>query len=118
VSTSYLVLVLYKEDDHKHFWQNLHINPEENTVFASDGLQNQLPVNKQLVIIFFHFGHYRNAVSVEAIAQWAGVSAGMVINVTRQMMLAFLVFHDTVVQWPSMQEREEVKEWVEATTCA
>jgi len=127
LSQLYLVLVLYKEDDHKRFRQNLRVNPEtfdalvkrieDNAVFASDGPQNQLPVDEQLAIVLFRFGHYGNAASVEAIAQWAGVSAGMVVNATRRVMLAFLVLHDTVVRWPSAREREEAKEWVEAATC-
>jgi hypothetical protein len=97
LSQLYLVLVLYKEDDHKCFRQNLRVNPEtfdalvkrieDNSVFASNGPQNQLPVDEQLAIVLFRFGHYRNAASVEAIAQWAGVSVGMVVNATRRVML-------------------------------
>ena len=77
-----------------------------------------MPVNKQLAITLFRFGHHGNAASVEAIAQWAGVSVGMVINATRRVMIAFLALHDTVIRWPSAQEKEEAKEWVEAATCA
>ena len=49
----------------------------------------------------FRFGHHGNAASVEAIAQWAGTSAGMVVNATRRTITAFLTLHDTVIRWPS-----------------
>ena len=48
----------------------------------SDGPQDQMPLDEQLAITLFRFGHHGNAASVEAIAQWAGTSAGMVVNAT------------------------------------
>jgi hypothetical protein len=68
---------------------------------VSDGPQDQMPLNKQLAIALFRFGHYGNAASVEAIGQWAGISAGMVVNATRRVMTAFLTLHDAVIRWPS-----------------
>ena len=83
----------------------------------SDVPQDQMPLDKQLAITLFCFRHYGNAASVKAIAQWAGTSAGMVVNVTRRVVTAFLTLHDTVIQWPSAREKEDAKEWVEAATC-
>ena len=127
LSQLYLVLVLYKEDDHKRFRRNLRVNPEtfdelinrieDNPVFTSDGPQDQMPLDEQLAITLFRFGHHGNAASVEAIAQWAGTSAGMVVNATRRVITAFLTLHDTVIRWPSAREKENAKEWVEAATC-
>ena len=127
LSQLYLVLVLYKEDNHKRFRRNLRVNPETfdelmkriegNPIFTSDGPQDQLPLDEQLAIALFRFGHHGNAASVEAIAQWAGASAGTVVNVTRRVIVAFLTLHDTVIRWPSAREREEAKEWVEVATC-
>ena len=127
LSQLYLVLVLYKEDDHKRFRQNLRVNPEtfdelitrieDDPIFVSDGPQNQMPLNEQLAIALFRFGHHGNAASVESIAQWAGTSAGMVVNATRRVITAFLTLHDTVIRWPSAREKEDAKEWVEAATC-
>ncbi|KAF8219020.1 hypothetical protein L208DRAFT_1344428, partial [Tricholoma matsutake] len=61
------------------FHQNLCVHPatfdkllkkiESHEVFISDGPQEQMPVDKQLVIALFHFGHFGNAASVEQIAQ-------------------------------------------------
>jgi hypothetical protein len=127
LSQLYLILVLYKEDDHKRFRQNLRVNPETfdalikriegDPIFVSDGPQDQMPLDEQLAITLFRFGHHGNAASVEAIAQWAGTSAGMVVNATRRMITAFLTLHDTVIRWPSAREKEDAKEWVEAATC-
>ena len=128
LSQLHLILVLYKEDDHKRFRQNLRVNPEtfdelitriqDNPIFVSDGPQNQMPVDEQLAITLFRFGHHGNAASVESIAQWAGTSAGMVVNATRRVITAFLTLHDTVIRWPSIREKEDAKGWVEAATCA
>ncbi|GAW01816.1 DDE family endonuclease [Lentinula edodes] len=66
----------------------------------------------------FRFGHFGNEASVESIAQWAGMSAGTVVNATRRVMVAFLALHDDVIHWPTARMKEEAKEWVEAATCA
>jgi hypothetical protein len=76
-----------------------------------------MPLNEQLAITLFHFGHHGNATSVESIAQWAGISAGTVINATQRVMTAFLTLHDAVIRWPSTREKEDAKEWVKAATC-
>jgi hypothetical protein len=55
---------------------------------------------------------------VEKVAQWAGVSAGMVVNATQRVVIAFLAMHDEVIHWPNAEEKEEAKQWVEDTSCA
>jgi hypothetical protein len=77
-----------------------------------------MPIEHQLVITLYHFGHFGNSASVEGIAQWVGCSAGMVVNVTQHIMVAFLTLHDDVIHWPSAEEKEEAKVWVEAASCA
>lgn len=91
---------------------------ENHPVFISEGSANQMPVGHQLAIALFWFGHYGNAASVESIEQWADVSAGMVVNTTCHVMIAFLALHDDVICWPSAKEKEAAKEWVEAASCA
>src|SRR5208282_1915083 len=51
------------------------------------------------------------------IAQWAGVSAGTVVNCTRRVMIGFLALHDSVIRWPSEDEKEKSKQWVEEVSC-
>jgi hypothetical protein len=90
---------------------------KSHLVFISDGPQDQMPIDEQLAIALYQFGHFGNAASVEQIGQWAGVSAGMVVNATQRIITAFLALHDDVIRWPSAREKAEAKEWVEAATC-
>ena len=32
-------------------------------------------------------------------------------------MIAFLALHDSAIHWPSEEEKEEAKEWVESVSC-
>jgi hypothetical protein len=90
---------------------------ETHSIFSNDAHVPQGPVSVQLAIAMFRFGHNGNAASVEAVAQWAGVSAGSVVNCTRRVMVAFLALHDSAVRWPSEEEKEESKQWVEVVSC-
>ena len=56
---------------------------ETHPILSNDAYISQYPVNKQLAVALFQFGHNGNAASVEAVAQWAGVNAGSVVNSTR-----------------------------------
>ncbi|CAK5267593.1 unnamed protein product, partial [Mycena citricolor] len=125
-----LVLVLYRKDDPVRFRRNLRVAPntfdgivrqiENNPVFGGEEEtgKRQLPVDRQLAIALFRFGHYGNSASVESIAQWAGVSAGMVVNATRRVIIALLDLHDTVIRWPNAEMKEDAKDWVEEQSCA
>ena len=90
---------------------------ETHPIFFNDRNFPQGPVAKQLAVALFWFGHNGNAASVEAVAQWARVSAGTVVNCTRRVMIAFLALHDSAIHWPSEDEKEESKQWVEAVSC-
>ena len=72
---------------------------KEDLVFSNNSTVSQLPVEKQLAITLFRFGHNRNAASVEAIAQWAGVCCGTIVDSTCRVMIAFLALHDSVICW-------------------
>ncbi|KAF7322259.1 DDE Tnp4 domain-containing protein [Mycena chlorophos] len=124
-----LVLEKYKSNDVPRFRRNLRVPPstfdallariEAHPIFlGGEGNTSQTPVKHQLAIALYRFGHFGNAASVESIAQWAGKSAGTVVNATRRVMIAFLSMHDEVVRWPTDAEREQAKQWVEETTCA
>ncbi|KAF8156700.1 hypothetical protein B0H34DRAFT_623992, partial [Crassisporium funariophilum] len=87
-------------------------------MFMNASPNEQLPVDKQLAIALFRFGHFGNSASVESVAQWAGCLAGMAVNATRRIMRAFLSMHDDVIHYPSAVDKEAAKEWVEAASCA
>jgi hypothetical protein len=122
-----LVLGRYRLDDPKRFRRNMRCSPEvfdsllelvrDDPIFQNNSNQPQLPVQYQLAIALFRFGHHGNAASVESIAQWAGVSAGTVFNTTFRIMQAFLVLHDQAVRWPNSMEKEAAKATVERLSC-
>ena len=122
-----LILVDFKFHDPKRFRHNLRVSAgtfdhllemiKTHPIFLNDTNNPQGPVSKQLAIAMFRFGHNGNAASVEAVAQWAGVSAGTIVNCTRRVMIAFLALHDSAVRWPSEDEKEKSKEWVEMVSC-
>jgi hypothetical protein len=122
-----LILIDFKFHDPKRFRNNLRVSAstfdsllemiEKHPVFLNDANVPQGSVIKQLAIALFRFGHNGNAASVEAVAQWAGVSAGTVVNCTRRVMISFLSLHDSAIRWPSDDEKERSKEWVESVSC-
>jgi hypothetical protein len=126
-SQLYLVLVEFKEGDSLRFRRNLRVSPDtfdelvqriaDHHVFHNQSNCQQFPVEIQLAITLFRFGHDGNSTSVEAVAQWAGVSVGTVVKTTRRVIIAFLSLHDTVIRWPNEEEKEAAKEWVEAESC-
>lgn len=121
-----LTLYRYKLRDPKRFRRNLRVSAatfdalleriQDHPEFFNGSNREQMPVPEQLVIALFR--HYGSSASVESIAQMAGVSAGMVVNATRRVMIAFLSLHGQVMRWPSAAEKEEAKGWVEAASCA
>src|SRR5258708_4952096 len=102
-----LVLTCYKEDDAPCFHQNLCFSPhtfdvlvsliQDSLRFQNDSQNEQMLVPSQLAIALFHFSHFGSAASVDAIAQWAGCSAGAVINSTCRVIKAFLLLHDQAI---------------------
>ena len=126
-SQLHLVLVEYKEDDPRRFRRNLRVSPstfdelvtriEDDSIFQNRSNRMQYPVDIQLALALYRFGHDGNAASVEGVAQWAGVSVGLVVKATRRVMVAFLRLHDSIICWPSKAEREEAKCWVESVSC-
>ena len=123
-----LILINFKLHDPKHFRSNLVrvsagtfdsllVIIDTHSIFLNNANISQIPVSKQLAIAMFRFGHNGNTASVEAVAQWAGVSAGTVVNCTCRVIIAFLALHDSAVRWPSEDEKEELKQWVEGVSC-
>lgn len=76
-SQLYLVLVNFKQDDPKRFSRNLRVSPqtfdalvariENNPVFSTGAYVEQAPVEIQLAVVLYRFGHDGNAASVEGI---------------------------------------------------
>jgi len=52
----------------------------------------------------YQFGNFGSRVTVEAVAQWAGFSAGAVVKATRRVTEALLSLHDKAIRWPTVEE--------------
>jgi hypothetical protein len=72
----------------------LHLSPNsfdwiveqisDDPVFSNNSPNGQLPIDEQLAIALYRFGHDGNAASLQHIANWAGVGKGTVTLVTRR----------------------------------
>ena len=78
-----------------------------------------MPLEEQIAITLYRFGHDGNASGLQAIGNWAGVGKGTVALVTRRVMTAILRpdFMKDAVRWPTEMEKEDAKIWVEQHSC-
>ncbi|KAF8549256.1 hypothetical protein OG21DRAFT_1556475 [Imleria badia] len=73
-------------------------------VFHSQSNHFQMPIEMQLAIALYRFGHYGNAIDTKMVALWAGIEYGT-------------EFQRATLYWPSGPEKEAVKQWVEDNSC-
>jgi hypothetical protein len=120
-------MLVHHEEHRPHlFRQKLHVNPEifddildqisDHLIFHNQSHNPQLPVSIQLAIFLNRAGHYGNAISLEDVAQWAGVSIGSVINCTNCVMIALLEKHDQFIFFPEgdSEDAELARQFVES----
>jgi hypothetical protein len=79
----------------------------------------QMPIEEQLAIALYRFGHYGNAASTVKVALWAGVGYGTVRLVTRRIMQACCdeSFRRSSLCWADDDAKENAKVWVEENSC-
>ena len=119
-----------KNDRPDHFSNELRISPltfdrlveviKDDPVFVSHSdISPQAPVEEQLAVALYRFGHNGNGASLQAIANWAGIGKGTVELHTHRVMAAFLQpeFMRNSVRWPDEEEKEEAKKWIQAHSC-
>ncbi|KAF7368106.1 DDE Tnp4 domain-containing protein [Mycena sanguinolenta] len=123
------VLSTMKDTRPDLFRQELRVSPRtfdrlvaklsEDPVFANNSNNAQMPVEDQLAITLFRFGHSGNAAGLQKVANWAGVGKGTITLVTRRVMTAVLrpTFMSEFVRMPTAAEKEKAKAWVEAHSC-
>ena len=128
---SYLhhILTQLKTEREDHFRGALRINPttfdalvsaiEHDPIFTNNSYYSQMPVEEQLAITLYRFGHDGNASGLQAVANWAGIGKGTVAMVTQRVMTAILrpVFMKDAVHWPTEEEKEAAKIWMEQHSC-
>lgn len=125
-----LHMLVHHEEHRPHlFRQKLRVNPEifddildqisDHPIFHNQSNNPQLPVSIQLAIFLNRAGHYGNAVSLEDVAQWAGVSTGSVVNCTHRVMIALLEEHDRYISFPAgdSEDAELARQFAESRTC-
>lgn len=108
-----LLFDVYKEHKPVIFKAYMRVSPacfdallaavQDHEAFRGESNHKQLPVQTQLAIALYRFGHYGNAASVTKVALWAGVSYGMVINATKRVIFAFCSpeFRNRVMAFPN-----------------
>ncbi|KAF8233148.1 hypothetical protein L208DRAFT_1268176, partial [Tricholoma matsutake] len=79
----------------------------------------QTPVEEQLAVALYCFGHDENAAGLQSTACWAGVGKGTIHLFTRRVMVAVLwpEFMQEAVRYPTPEEKEEAKKWVAKCSC-
>lgn len=93
---------------------------QTDPVFHSQSNRPQMPIDMQLAIALYRFGHYGNAISTTMVSLLAGIGYGTVRLVTNRIMTAVCweQFRRAALYWPTGEEKEEAKQWVEDNSCA
>lgn len=100
-------------------FDHLVIRISNDPVFANSSSNAQMPVEDQLAITLFRFGHSGNAAGLQKVANWAGNGKGTITLVTRRVLTALLRadFMGEYVRMPTAAEKEKAKAWVAAHSC-
>lgn len=124
------VLQVLKLSRPDKFREKLRINPvtfdhlvvrlQDDPVFSNNSGNSQISVEEQVAITLYRFGHFGNAASLQSVADWAGYGKGTINLVTRRIMTALLRpdFVSETVRYPTPEEKEQAKAWVEKHSCA
>jgi hypothetical protein len=123
------VLEVLKVERPDHFREILRVSPatfdkivrkiQDHPIFYNDSNNPQIPVEQQLAITLYRFGHDGNAASQAAVARWAGGGKGSPSLHTKRVMTAILQrsFMKEAVRFPTDEEKGKAKDWVEAHSC-
>ena len=123
------VLFTLKSAHPDQFREELHVTPrtfdilvnklQYDMVFGNSSHHPQMPVEEQLAITLFCFGHDGNAANLQGVANWAAVGKGTVLLVTHRVMTAVLwpEFMNEAVCFPDAEEKEAAKKWVHQHSC-
>ncbi|KAF7290164.1 DDE Tnp4 domain-containing protein [Mycena indigotica] len=93
---------------------------EDDPVFHNNSdTAEQLAVNSQLAVALYRFGHYGNGVSVRKVGLQLGLGFGTVVKSTRRVIAALCRdrVRKSAIRWPTNEEKEKAKEWVEEHSC-
>ena len=123
-----VTLAAYKTSHPEIFHRYLRVWPDtfdslvgtiqDDEVFHNHSHNNQFPVEQQLAVALYRFGHFGNAVSIQEVSLWAGWGYGTVDRSTRHVIKALCHphFRRAAVRWPNEEEKENAKVWVEGAS--
>ena len=102
-----------------HTFDKLCEKIEHDPVFFNNSNNAQIPVEEQLAIALYRFGHDGNAASQASVGRWAGAGKGSPALHTKRIMTAILCqsFMSEAVRMPTAEEKSKAKAWVEAHSC-
>jgi len=91
----------------------------DDPIFHNNSRNKQTPVEEQLAIALYRFGHFGNAASTMKVALMFGVGYGTVRLFTARIMAATCSehFRRSALRWSSGAVKEEAKVWVEENSC-
>jgi hypothetical protein len=124
-----VTLVEYRHTRPEFFRRYLRVWPEtfdallekicKDEVFLNNSNNQQLPVEQQVAVTLYRFGHFGNAVSMQEVALWAGWGFGTVDRSTRHVVKALCrtQFRRVAIKWPDEVEKEKAKDWVQEVSC-
>jgi len=87
----------------------------EGQVFKSRRGVSELPLEKQLAIALYRFGHYGNSSRVDAVANLFGVSSGWEVKSTRRVVLGLKRLAPLKIRRQNAQRRAAAAEWAADT---
>ncbi|EFP88489.1 uncharacterized protein PGTG_14067 [Puccinia graminis f. sp. tritici CRL 75-36-700-3] len=80
-----------------------------NTVSQSNSHNPQHPIKEQLMVALERLGCFGNGASVGMLARFFGVGEGTFELCTNRFIMAILRIKTQIIQWPSPEDRKEIK---------
>jgi hypothetical protein len=123
------ILDVFKVERPDYFREILRVTPHtfeklcekirHDPIFFNNSNNAQIPVEEQLAITLYRFGHDGNAASQASVGRWAGAGKGSPARHTKRVMTAILrqSFMNEAVRLPTAEEKRKAKAWVEAHSC-
>ncbi|KAF7297511.1 DDE Tnp4 domain-containing protein [Mycena indigotica] len=91
---------------------------EGHPIFTNNSNNGQTPVEIQLAVALYQFGHDGNGASLQAVSWWSGLGKGTIPRCTRRVITAILGsgMLAKYVRMPTAAEKADAKTWVEKTS--
>ncbi|KAL6304819.1 hypothetical protein BKA93DRAFT_732216, partial [Sparassis latifolia] len=98
-------------------FNKLVIAIQNSPEFHNNSQNAQMPVEHQLAIFLYCFGHHDNAALSQKIADWGGVSVDTMYNCTTHCVMTVLALHDMVIHWSTANQKKSAQKCVVFKVC-